>query len=65
MAVKAVNDTARQNGLVPTLLVFRAYFRITSNSLTLTIVERAKLIKKAIVEVAKLYAHRQVSKAIA
>jgi hypothetical protein len=25
MAVKAVNDTAGYNGLVPTLLVFRAY----------------------------------------
>jgi hypothetical protein len=28
MAVKAVNDTASPNGLVPTFLVYRAYLRI-------------------------------------
>jgi hypothetical protein len=28
MAVKAINDTAGPNGLVPTLLVYRAYLRI-------------------------------------
>jgi hypothetical protein len=28
MAVKAVNDTTGPNGLVPTLLVYRAYPRI-------------------------------------
>jgi hypothetical protein len=28
MAVKAVNNTAGPNGLVPTLLVYRAYPRI-------------------------------------
>ena len=32
MAVKAVNDTAGPNGLVPTLLVFGAYPRITKDS---------------------------------
>ena len=65
MAVKAVNDTAGQDGLVPTLLVFGAYPRMTPDSPTPTIVERAKSIKKAMAEVAKLYAHRQVSEAIA
>ena len=29
MAVKAVNDTASPNGLVPTLLVYGAYLRIS------------------------------------
>ena len=29
MAVKAVNNTASPNGLVPTLLVYRAYLRIS------------------------------------
>jgi hypothetical protein len=29
MAVKAVNDTAGPNGLVPTLLVYGAYLRIS------------------------------------
>ena len=28
MAFKAINDLARPNGLIPTLLVFRAYPRI-------------------------------------
>ena len=30
MAVKAVNNTAGPNGLVPTLLVYRAYLRISN-----------------------------------
>jgi len=30
MAVKAVNDTASPNGLVPTLLVYGAYLRISN-----------------------------------
>ena len=29
MAVKAINDTASPNGLVPTLLVYSAYLRIS------------------------------------
>jgi hypothetical protein len=29
MAVKAINNTAGPNGLVPTLLVYRAYPRIS------------------------------------
>ena len=30
MAVKAVNDTAGLDGLVPTLLVYRAYLRMSN-----------------------------------
>jgi len=30
MAVKAVNNTVGPNGLVPTLLVYRAYLRISN-----------------------------------
>ena len=33
IAVKAINDSASLDGLVPTLLVFGAYPRITNNSL--------------------------------
>ena len=29
MAVKAINNTANPNGLVPTLLVYKAYLRIS------------------------------------
>lgn len=32
LAVKAVNDSARPNGLVPMLLVFRAYPRLMDDS---------------------------------
>jgi len=30
MAVKAINNTAGPNGLVPTLLVYRVYLRISN-----------------------------------
>jgi hypothetical protein len=30
MAVKAVNNTTSPNGLVPTLLVYKAYLRISN-----------------------------------
>ena len=62
MAVKAINDTAEYNGLIPTLLVFGIFPRITNNDTsTLFTVERVKAINSAITEVAKLYAKRQVS----
>jgi hypothetical protein len=45
IAVKAVNDTARPNGLVPTLLVFGAYLRLSSfNILTPLMIIRAEAI---------------------
>jgi hypothetical protein len=34
MAVKAVNDTAGHDGLVPTFLIFGIYFRFSSSSLS-------------------------------
>jgi len=57
MAVKAVNDTAGPNGLVPTLLVYGAYPRISNlGPFTPSITERAAIIRKAIAEVVKLRA---------
>ena len=45
IAIKAINDTAGPNGLVPTLLVFRAYPRMTlANPLALLIIKRSKAI---------------------
>jgi hypothetical protein len=45
IAVKAINNTARPNGLVPTLLVFSVYPRLSSfNTLTLLMIVRAKAI---------------------
>ena len=45
MAVKAINDTAGLDGLVPTLLVYRAYPRISNlDPPALSITEQAAAI---------------------
>ena len=57
MAVKAINNTAGLNGLVPTLLVYRAYLRISNlGPPALSITERAAIIRKVITEIVKLRA---------
>jgi len=57
MAVKAVNNTAGPNGLVPTLLVYGAYLRISNlGPPTLFIMEQAAIIRKAIAKIVKLRA---------
>jgi hypothetical protein len=65
-AVKAVNDTAGPNGLVPTLLVFGAYPRMTDTSPPApTQRQRAVAIKKAMDAVRAAHAERKVSDALA
>ncbi|PVH90773.1 hypothetical protein DM02DRAFT_577620, partial [Periconia macrospinosa] len=65
MAVKAVNDSAGPDGLVPTLLVFGAYPRMTDDSPpSPSVVQRAEAIRKAMKEVRRLYATRQVNDAL-
>lgn len=65
MAVKAVNDTAGPDGLVPTLLVFGAYLRMTAESPPLpSIVKRSEAIQKATRALRKLTAERQVADAL-
>ena len=55
MAVKAVNNTAGLDGLVPTLLVYRAYLRISNlDPPAPSIMERAAAIWKAIAKIVKL-----------
>ena len=57
MAVKAINDTTGPDGLVPTLLVYRAYLRISNlDPPTPSITERAAIIRKAMAEIVKLRA---------
>ena len=47
MAIKAINDTAGPDGIVPTLLVFGAYPRMTKESSPLSsITQRAEAIRK-------------------
>jgi len=59
IAIKAVNNSAGPDRLVPTLLVFGAYPRITNDSpLSPFVMQRAEAIRKAIKEVWRLYAIR-------
>ena len=55
MAVKAVNNTAGLNRLVPTFLVYRAYSRISNlDPPALSITEQAAVIQKAMTKIVKL-----------
>ena len=65
MAVKAVNNTAGPDGLVPTLLVYGAYLRISNlDPPTPSIIEQAAIIRKAIAKIVKLRAKQAVSNAL-
>jgi hypothetical protein len=66
MAVKAVNDTAGLDGLVLTLLVFGTYLRLSKTSPPLLLIAAwATAVHKAISEIWKLKAVRQVQDALA
>jgi hypothetical protein len=55
MAVKAMNNTAGPNGLVSTLLVYRAYLWISNLDLPApSITDRVAVIRKAMAEIVKL-----------
>ncbi|KAF4470049.1 hypothetical protein FALBO_3049, partial [Fusarium albosuccineum] len=65
MAVKAINDTSGPDGLVPTLLVFGAYPRISKDSPpTATQQQRAAAAAKAMTELRRLRAAREVRDAL-
>jgi hypothetical protein len=65
MAVKAVNDTAESNGLIPTFLVFGAFPRISHDSPpSPPITKRAKAVNQAIKELRKHMAARQMNAAL-
>lgn len=62
MAIKAINDTAGPDGIVPILLVFEAYHRMSRlDPIAPSIVTGAKAIQKATAEVCKLQLQKQVS----
>ena len=55
IAVKAINNTASLDGLVPTLLVYGAYLKINKlDPPTPSITEQAAVIQKAMAEIIKL-----------
>jgi hypothetical protein len=65
MAVKAVNNTAGPNGLVPTLLVYGAYPRISNlGPPAPSIIERVAIIQKVITEIVKLRAKQTINNAL-
>ena len=63
MAVKAANDTAGPNRLVPTLLAYGAYPRINNlNPLAPSIMDQVAVIRKAITEIVKLQVTERVER---
>ena len=65
MAFKAINDTAGPNGIVPTLLVFGAYPRMSEfDAPPATVSQRSAALAKAMAEVRKLRAARKVNDAL-
>ena len=65
MAVKAINDTTSPNGLVPTLLVYGAYLKISKlDPPTLSITDQVAIIWKAIAKIVKLQAKQTVNNAL-
>ena len=55
MAVKTVNNTASPNRLIPTLLIYGVYLRISNlNPPILFITEQVAAIQEAIAEIIKL-----------
>ena len=65
MAVKAINNTASPNGLVPTLLVYGAYLRISKlDPPTLSVIDQAAVIQKAMAKIVKLRAKQTINNAL-
>ena len=61
MVVKVVNNTTSLNGLVPTLLVFGVYLRMTKQDpLSLTITKRVEAVCMVIKEIQHLYMEQQI-----
>jgi hypothetical protein len=62
MIFKAINNTAGPDNLIPTVLVFSAYPRISlSDILPASIAKRGQIIKKVITEIQRFHATRQVA----
>ena len=65
MSVKTINDTAGPNGLVPTLLVFGAYPRVTIDSPpSAGTLRRAEAVCKAMKDLRAITAQRRVNDAL-
>lgn len=61
IAFKAVNDSARPDGLVPTLLVYGTYPRMSEfDAPSTTVTQRTTALRKAIEEINSVKAKRQI-----
>ena len=59
MAVKAINDLVGPNRIIPTLLVFSVYLRLTKiDPLSLSVTKRIEAIRAVTKKVRHLYAER-------
>ena len=66
MAVKAVNNSAEPDDIVPTLLVFGVYPRMIQDfAPSSSVTQRAEAIYKTIKEIRRLHAERQIRNALA
>jgi hypothetical protein len=66
MTVKAINNSARPNGIVFTLLVFGVYSRLTEiDPSSPLVIKKAEAICAATKKVCRLYTKRQVKDALA
>jgi ABC-type bacteriocin/lantibiotic exporter with double-glycine peptidase domain len=62
IVIKVVNDSVGPDNIIPILLVFGAYLRITNNSLLLPItIKRAKTIRKTSNKIKKFYTKRYIN----
>ena len=65
MIIKAINDTAKANNLVFTLLIFGAYSRMHHLDLSASnIVQRAVVISKVTGEMRKIMTEKQIDNAL-
>ena len=65
MAFKAINDSAGPDGLVPTVLVYGVYPRLSETDVPAPLVmQRALALKKATAEIQRIQARRQVADAL-
>ncbi len=65
MIIKAINDTVDSNELVLILLIFEIYSRTHAMNLSASsIIQRAKIIEKAMTEVRKFRIERQIVDAL-
>jgi hypothetical protein len=63
-AIKAINNIAGLKGLIPTLLIFRVYLRISTDSIISDIQRRVAAINLVIKKLRQLQAQRKVYKTL-